>query len=394
VTILEVPVPKRIPEGLIEELAKKSVYCSVHLKDLVVVNGGSMLRLAVDDPSHGPDVQEKVLRFIASMIRGYRKFDKKTVFQSGAEVSYTGDVWEQIQKLGWVYDSGFGQVTLCGPALALYRFFQNEFAGMATSVFAAKACQFPALIPAETLARCNYFSSFPQAVTFVSHLGEDFDMLEEFSQANKDPNAASVVFPRREALREPSYCLTPVVCYHCYRMLERQKLEPGETRTFTAENACFRYESRNTTSLERLWNFNMREIIFIGTQQSVKLHRQKCMDAVAEWIGTLGLRVSFETASDPFFTTDFSEKTYFQLLSDLKYEMRLKISEDRSIAAGSFNLHNDFFGKTFHIGSGEQTAFTACVGFGLERWVYGFLCQKGLDASKWPERVRAFLDVA
>jgi seryl-tRNA synthetase len=293
-----------------------------------------------------------------------------------------------------VYDAGFGQVTLRGPALAVYRFFQSEFARMATDVFAAQPCQFPVLIPAETLARCNYFSSFPQAVTFVSHLGEDFDMLEEFSRANSDHNAASVVFPRGELLLEPSYCLTPVVCYHCYRMLERRTLESGETQIYTAENACFRYESRNTTSLERLWNFNMREIIFVGTQDSVKSMRKKCMDAVAEWIGPLGLRVSFETASDPFFTTDFSEKTYFQLLSDLKYEMRLNISEERSIAAGSFNLHNDFFGKTFHIGSGEQTAFTACVGFGLERWVFGFISQKGLDPEKWPARVRAFLDVA
>ena len=32
--------------------------------------------------------------------------------------------------------------------------------------------------------------------------------------------------------------------------------------------------------------------------------------------------------------------------------------------------------------------------FGLERLVFGFLCQKGLDPSKWPAEVRGFIDGA
>ena len=35
-----------------------------------------------------------------------------------------------------------------------------------------------------------------------------------------------------------------------------------------------------------------------------------------------------------------------------------------------------------------SAAESGCVGFGLERWVYAFLSQRGLDRDAWPARVR------
>jgi hypothetical protein len=56
----------------------------------------------------------------------------------------------------------------------------------------------------------------------------------------------------------------------------------------------------------------------------------------------------------------------------------------------SFNLHRDFYTKIYDIRfAGGAYAETACMGFGIDRWVYGFLAQKGLDPRQWPERVRA-----
>jgi seryl-tRNA synthetase len=295
---------------------------------------------------------------------------------------------EEMLRRNWAYDSGFGQVALAGIGFDLFRYFEDVFVRIADESFRARHYRFPTLIPAEVLGRCNYFSSFPHAITFATHLHGDYDVLEQFSEANKQ---GPLNFPRLDALEQPQYCLTPVVCYHCYRTLEGHNLTADEMRVFSAVGSCFRYESYNTTTLERLWDFTLREIVFVGNREAVKDQRQVCIDVVAEWLKRIGLRVRFETASDPFFTSDFSERTYFQLIADLKYEMRVNVAPDRTIAAGSFNLHNDFFGKTFNIRSGDGSAFSSCIGFGVERFVYAFVCQKGFDPANWPEEVRRFV---
>ena len=41
-----------------------------------------------------------------------------------------------------------------------------------------------------------------------------------------------------------------------------------------------------------------------------------------------------------------------------------------------------------HLAQGGQAIASCCVGFGLERLVYAFLCQHGLDDSRWPASVR------
>jgi seryl-tRNA synthetase len=34
------------------------------------------------------------------------------------------------------------------------------------------------------------------------------------------------------------------------------------------------------------------------------------------------------------------------------------------------------------------SSFSGCVGFGLDRWIIGFLTQYGIDERKWPDIVR------
>jgi len=385
---VQLALSKPVPTGLSEELIKKSVYCSPHLKALSISADGATAVLTIDREDQAAAVSDKVSRFIGVTIKGYRKFDRKVVFQNDIAPVYFANAWEELLRRNWAYDSGFGQVALAGTGFDLFRYFEDVFVRMAEEAFRARHYRFPTLIPAEILGRCSYFSSFPHAITFATHLHGDYDVLDQFSTANKE---GPLTFPRLDALEAPQYCLTPVVCYHCYRTLQGQHLTPEELRVFTAVGSCFRYESHNTTTLERLWDFTLREIVFVGSREAVKERRQVCMDLVAEWLKRIGLRVTFETASDPFFTSDFSERTYFQLVSDLKYEMRVNVSPERTIAAGSFNLHNDFFGKTFDIHSGNGAAFSSCIGFGVERFVYAFVCQKGFDPAGWPEEVQRFV---
>jgi seryl-tRNA synthetase len=71
-------------------------------------------------------------------------------------------------------------------------------------------------------------------------------------------------------------------------------------------------------------------------------------------------------------------------MQELKYELRLKVTSDRTIAAASFNFHDHFFGEQFNIKRGEtEWMTTGCVGFGIERLAYAFISQHGLDEVHW-----------
>jgi seryl-tRNA synthetase len=93
---------------------------------------------------------------------------------------------------------------------------------------------------------------------------------------------------------------------------------------------------------------------------------------------------------DPFFIEDFAQQTAFQLAFDLKFEIRANLPYSQgSIAAGSFNYHQDFFGKSFDIRDASGApVHTGCVGYGLERLVLSFVAHHGLSPDGWPQAVR------
>jgi seryl-tRNA synthetase len=90
----------------------------------------------------------------------------------------------------------------------------------------------------------------------------------------------------------------------------------------------------------------------------------------------------------------YAAKTFFQQSLDVKSEIRLAIAPDetgkpRSIAGGSINLHGPFFGNRFDIKLEDASpAISACVGFGLERWVLALFSQHGFEQARWPAELR------
>jgi len=58
------------------------------------------------------------------------------------------------------------------------------------------------------------------------------------------------------------------------------------------------------------------------------------------------------------------------------------------LALGSFNLHRAYFGSAFELSAGGAPAFTACVAFGLERWIWAIARRHGCDVAAWPALLR------
>jgi seryl-tRNA synthetase len=158
----------------------------------------------------------------------------------------------------------------------------------------------------------------------------------------------------------------------------------------TAVGACFRYEAINLVSLERLWNFTMREIIFIGAKDFVLENREIARQRMAGVFEETGLAYRVESANDPFFIGEFRKQAAFQSAFQLKFEIRASLPfKDSTLAVGSYNYHQDFFGRHLNITLPDGSpAHTGCVAFGLERMAYAFLAQYGFDPEAWPAAVK------
>ena len=179
---------------------------------------------------------------------------------------------------------------------------------------------------------------------------------------------------------------SPAVCYHHYPTLEDRTVDEGGSIT-TALGRCYRneFDAAAAQPIERLREFTMREIITVGSAQLVERVRSDLMTRVEQWVKELGLAGVVETATDPFFTDAARGRLLMQQLLPLKYELRLRVAADRTVAAASFNNHHHHFGKAFRITlPNGEIANSGCVAFGWERWVIAFVNHHGPDERNWP----------
>jgi seryl-tRNA synthetase len=237
------------------------------------------------------------------------------------------------------------------------------------------------------MEREHYFQSFPHSLSFVTHLREDLDVIDEFSQyaacgdhgLNTPPDSFSQV----------QTLLSPAVCYHLYFSLADKPLPEGKV-VATAVGNCFRYEAINLASLERMWDFTMREVIFVGAKDFVLENREIARQRMSKFFEKIGLVYRVESANDPFFIGEFRKQAAFQSAFQLKFEIRAQLPfKDSTLAVGSYNYHQDFFGRSLNISLPDGSpAHTGCVAFGLERIAFAFLAQYGLDPANWPAEMR------
>jgi seryl-tRNA synthetase len=382
-------LPMAIPAALAGEVEKASVYFSPDLDHLRVAADLGSVTLA---PRPGANIEllsGKVERAIAAMIAAARDIPTKVHFERKREKPLSRSVDAELIRRGWVFEHGQGQASLFGPPLRLLQLLDRRFAALYHAEFAAVDRMYPAMVSPTLLQRVGYFSSHPNAASFVCHLVEDFDELEQFRRANGEHYSA----PQPGAMAPPHRCLNPAACFPCYESLADRRLET-EGMALTWMGRVFRYESKNMTGLERLWEFNVRELVFIGSEGFTLDARKQAMHLVAELAEEWNLDCRIESATDAFFPTVYGPQSFWQRVKDVKYEIRLAIEpgangEAHSLAAGSINLHGPFFGERFAIRlPNGDCASTACVGWGLERWVLALFTQHGFTPSDWPESLR------
>jgi seryl-tRNA synthetase len=262
---------------------------------------------------------------------------------------------------------------LSGPSLALSRKLEELFLGWAHSWHATEYA-FPPFIAASDLARTDYFSSFQHLATFPVVLATDEASLVAFAAQNADVSHGVRLGPTASV----EEVLTPAACYHVYAHLRDTTLR--EPCYVTTRGTCFRRE-RAYAALERQWSFGMREIVCVADVGVVKEFLAAMQGRLTRFFETLDLDVRFEPATDPFFGGARHPKHFAQQIDPVKLEMVL----DGRLAIGSLNFHRNYFGEAFSISYADKPAFSGCVAFGVERWIYAVASRYGSDPSRWPE---------
>jgi seryl-tRNA synthetase len=342
-------------------------------------------------PAESQAIERKVREAIATL-GTQKQFDRGVIFESDTREPINREhAFEHLLREREVIIETRGVIALGETVTSLVEYFDSRFLAFAESLHAEKR-EYPALMASDILDRCQYFSSFPQYVGFVSHVIEDPHLYNEFGTAWKQQGDGS--FSQDHFLKVADCVLSPAVCYHCYNALEGSKFAQDAERVVTARGKCFRYEASNMIGLERLWEFSMREVVFIGSAAGVRSRRQTSLMFAKELVNELGLVGRIEVATDPFFVSSAKEKRTYQAGFQLKYELRLDLpAEGKTLAVASFNIHESFFGHTFNISLATgDAASTGCTAFGLERWAYAFLAQYGFDRSKWPQEIARFVE--
>ncbi len=386
-------LPRQIDETLAADIEKESAFVSPYLAGLKVNSERTNIAVELTESGKDAEVRDKVGRFLDAMLKRVHQFDTKVFYENQRKDQgpFHQDVHAELKKRGWLYDYGAGHVALNGPPLALARAIDAAAAGLYRQHFGIDDRQFPALIKADLLARCGYFESHPNAVCFVGHVMEDFDAIEDFRV--KNANGGAPVMPPAEHVHLPGMCLNPAACFPSYTTLQGQSI-PTEGRVLSWNGKVFRFESRNVAGLDRLWEFSVREIVFVGTEEHVRSCRERALPLIAELAERFDLECQVETAADPFFATVSAAKTFWQQAQEVKNEIMIPIGvkEDgtpRRLACGSVNLHGNFFGERFDIKAADGApAFTACIGLGVERWVLAAFAQHGFEDDRWPADVR------
>lgn len=308
------------------------------------------------------------------------------VFENKPGHSYDKNPMKPLEESRDVVKIADGLYMFQGMYWKLFQAFHGYVKDMAAR-FNAVEQEYPTLWPIDLFKKINYFKEFPQQVILTSTVKDTFEARNSFAEKYAMDEGYERVDLGNHA-DESRSGLQPAVCDTCYYAMSNTT-QP-ENKFYTTYNKVFRNESSKTDSLDRLTNFSVRDIMFVGDKHFVMMSRQRLIDEVIEFLKLLNLDAKIETANDPFFCNESAIKNVFQSSAKLKYEILARINySDTYIAVGSINLHLDFFGRAFNIRLSDDTyAFSGCLGIGFERLTFAFFCQYGPDVSLWPQDVR------
>lgn len=271
-----------------------------------------------------------------------------------------------LTRLGLRWD-GSGQAALTGPLLELADQCAEAFRRLG-GCWQAVEERHPATLPVRDST--GYLRAFPHQATFAVRLDSEGGNLAAFADG-PIADGTAVLAPVTDLL-------TPAACYHLYAA------HAGETLAaplyLGTQNTCFRVEP-SYQPLRRQWSFTMREVVCVGTPAEAAGFVTTARDVLDRFAELVDLPLAWRPATDRFFRPRQSPGYLSQRLHATKHEA----TYPGSLAVGSVNQHGDHFGSMFGITRAGEPAASACLAFGIERWLFALVDRHGPDPANWPD---------
>ncbi|MBW4080404.1 hypothetical protein [Paenibacillus sp. S150] len=337
---------------------------------------GKHIQLTVQD---GAEV--RVLDNIHKLVDAYNRVpftEEEVLYAETKKKQFYSE--EELLASDLISRCGEGLISLNGVAARLYQFLDECFIRLLEG-YHPQLRKFPVLLPLETYASTKYLTTSPQYAMFCCSVRESILEVNTLQKHVVEGNITSL-------LTHPQYAFSPSACFHLYEELRGSTLPQNSVYTFRQN--VFRNEGRfNWGELERLRDYTVREIVFIGDEDYVYGFREELTGKLLSLLRQLGLDYEMKVGSDPFIIPEMQKYKALQTRSKVKYELKVAKGRATAIACASLNLHGVSFANSFGFEVlGTEPTVSGCVGFGLERWVLAFLSQYGNDVAHWPDFVQ------
>ena len=380
----------KIPSFLVKEIREKLAYVDEAIAIAQVSSCGSRITLVLHAAiglERESKIRENVGVLVRSMCEGAFEPALRVVEDHTAPAPHTTDPMPELLARREVIEAGPGYFVYGSLISRLVSYIESRMIKVADDM-GARPYRVPALISPTYLDRVQYLKHFPHSLSFATHLRCDLQKIQAFSEQVAEARSEGALAESQLYAPMPAM-LAPTICHHIYFALSDTEVGAGGV-IVTASGDCFRYESINMDSLERLWNFSMREIIFVGTQKQVDARLAEARARIREILGDLAISHRVMTATDPFFIGSFRNAAAYQNAFELKLEIRADLPyKGDTLAVGSYNRHENFFGRTLNIRlANGKPAYSGCVGLGFERLALSFIAQHGLEPNRWPHAAR------
>ena len=270
------------------------------------------------------------------------------------------DISHELIEKGWVVLLRNGEIGYSQILIELMKYIDQSLIKLFAPLNINHWREYQALIPFSYLDQIGYLEHMPEAM---------FSLNSEHLKGGEN------------------MALQTAPCFKIYFELENQQIE--QNRIYTVIGPCYRNERGRAYLFETLTCFRMREFVFVGTKEHVLQGKEKALDLSIKWLQQLGMSGGTYFADDPFFITSNSRENS-EIPEQIKYEVRCPIpGRGKDISIGSYDIHGDFFSQSFSIKSGfDSNVWTGCMGYGIERCLWAFLQQHGLQLKNWPEEVQ------
>ena len=360
------------------------------------------------------DIDESTIRK-QSINRIIKKIAKKEEFEGGEELDITyklnstpgeiiatsdefdtffeGDMTKEAVKRGWVKPfPGRGQ-WFYGPEItALERALEELIIERVIEKLGFQECLFPKLIPIEVLDKMKYLEGLPEGMYYVSAPKRDPETFTKFKN-DLMINKEVPIDLLKEGLKDPGYVNAAAQCEPFYQFFSHEVIDESEfpIKFYDKSGWTYRWEGGGAKGLDRVHEFQRIETVWLADPEEVTKIRDATLELSHELANDLELEWYTEIGDDPFYLEGRKSDDRGIEFPDIpKYEMRLKVpGREKGVAVVSANVHGTHFIEGFSIREAHNhRIWTGCTGWGITRWLFGFLSQKGFDKEVWPDLIK------